>query len=106
MNLSLILYNKSYHYIYSCGEFTLIYFEGLVQDCSNSSSGISAVLHLALEFCILCGCSTLRCCKQLKYFVMENQDLFILYIQYTMGVDDDQWPLLLTWFNFNPSMDK
>ena len=37
---------------------------------------------------------------------MENQDLFILYIQYTMGVDDDQWPLLLTWFNFNPSMDK
>ena len=19
---------------------------------------------------------------------------------------DDQWPLLLTWFNFNPNMDK
>ena len=23
-----------------------------------------------------------------------------------IGLDNDQGPLLLTWFNFNPSMDK
>ena len=30
--------------------------------------------------------------------------LFVYNLQYQ--VTADQWPLLLTWFNFNPSMDK
>ena len=25
---------------------------------------------------------------------------------YTTGTKEIQWPLLLTWFNFNPNMDK
>ena len=31
-----------------------------------------------------------------------NYGLFWNWINHT----EDQWPLLLTWFNFNPSMDK
>ena len=27
-------------------------------------------------------------------------------VEIILGEDNDQGPLLLTWFNFNPSMDK
>ena len=30
--------------------------------------------------------------------------IFILYS--SIAIVNHQWPLLLTWFNFNPSMDK
>ena len=29
-----------------------------------------------------------------------------LKLHITVPSSSDQWPLLLTWFNFNPSMDK
>ena len=34
-----------------------------------------------------------------------DKDQIILHSKYTM-TDDGLGPLLLTWFNFNPSMDK
>ena len=30
----------------------------------------------------------------------------ISYFAFNIVTADDLWPLLLTWFNFNPSMDK
>ena len=38
--------------------------------------------------------------------VVEIHPHRIQFYQVITMAPDDQWPLLLTWFNFNPSMDK
>ena len=40
-----------------------------------------------------------------KIFI-NNNDCMAKYGQSTLYNTSDKWPLLLTWFNFNPSMDK
>ena len=39
----------------------------------------------------------------MKPFLVQDKDLFMMLN--AMFVDG-MWPLLLTWFNFNPAMDK
>ena len=48
-------------------------------------------------------------------FLNEYSAIFIILTElhkystqqnFTFGERDVMWPLLLTWFNFNPSMDK
>ena len=46
--------------------------------------------------------------KELQWYDMKKftqQTYRIVVIKQAM-FKNDQWPLLLTWFNFNPSMDK
>ena len=35
--------------------------------------------------------------------IAEDSDIFLVV---DISMDFYKWPLLLTWFNFNPSMDK
>ena len=36
----------------------------------------------------------------------QNSELAPLVTWFCNQIRQNQWPLLLTWFNFNPSMDK
>ena len=38
--------------------------------------------------------------------MLYNSKLMVRYLSEIYHTNNDQWPLLLTWFNFNPSMDK
>ena len=40
------------------------------------------------------------------YIVSSRRQDGDIAIRYVSDVGIDQYPLLLTWFNFNPSMDK
>ena len=62
---------------------------------------------LCLQFC------QNDCKKYVLYYVMfiKSDSSYMLYgfSMHNMMIlikQSSQWPLLLTWFNFNPSMDK
>ena len=42
----------------------------------------------------------------LDAFYESNLSILIQISLTIAGLGNDLWPLLLTWFNFNPSMDK
>ena len=45
----------------------------------------------------------------IKYFILDILDLIqcgLVVLPAIQVMNCRQWPLLLTWFNFNPSMDK
>ena len=97
------------------GTYIYIYIVGLAQDCSNS---IAKALSLAL----IHGYIICVCCKVNKYKIMlkswrsnksatthktNKKSIQSIVKQWQVSWRNYyQGPLSLTWFNFNPSMDK